>query len=175
MRRFLTLLTAAVLFGLPARAGDFDPAAFVDAHNRWRAEAGVTEKLAYSAELARSAQAWADDLKKTHRCQARHSKSDGKYGENIFWASAVEWSDGRRDVQKVTPQQVVDGWGNEKADYDYARNSCTTGKVCGHYTQVVWRTTKTLGCGVAVCEDSREQVWVCQYQPPGNWVGRKPY
>jgi hypothetical protein len=28
---------------------------------------------------------------------------------------------------------------------------------------------------IAVCEDTREQVWVCQYQPPGNWVGHKPY
>jgi hypothetical protein len=28
---------------------------------------------------------------------------------------------------------------------------------------------------MAVCGDSQEQVWVCQYQPAGNVVGRKPY
>jgi len=47
--------------------------------------------------------------------------------------------------------------------------------MCGHYTQVVWRSTTTVGCAMAVCKDSQEQIWVCQYQKPGNWVGQKPY
>jgi pathogenesis-related protein 1 len=105
----------------------------------------------------------------------QHSKPDGQYGENLYWASAIEWSDGKRELQQVSPNKVVDSWGSERADYDYKNNSCATGKMCGHYTQVVWKTTTTVGCAIAVCEDSREQVWVCQYQPPGNWVGEKPY
>ena len=47
--------------------------------------------------------------------------------------------------------------------------------MCGHYTQMVWQTSTKVGCAMAVCEDSQEQVWVCQYQPAGNWVGKKPY
>jgi hypothetical protein len=72
---------------------------------------------------------------------------------------------------------VVDAWGNEKKDYDYANNSCQSGAVCGHYTQVVWRSTKLVGCGVASCSagNSKAQVWVCQYSPPGNYVGERPY
>jgi hypothetical protein len=45
------LLLASAVF-----ARDFDPAAFIIAHNNWRAEVGVNEKLSYSAELAASSQ-----------------------------------------------------------------------------------------------------------------------
>lgn len=166
---------ATALIAFSTHAADFDRAAFVAAHNNWRAKVGVTEKLSYSPELETSAQAWADNLKQTNRCKMRHSKGEGRYGENIFWASAMAWSDGRKELQQVTPQHVVDSWGSEKADYDYASNSCKPGKICGHYTQVVWRTTTSVGCAMAVCDDTRTQVWVCQYQPAGNWVGNKPY
>lgn len=165
----------AALTALPAFAGEIDSAALIAAHNKWRAEVGISEKLSYSPELAISAQAWADHLKKTNRCRMRHSKSDGQYGENLYWASALSWSDGRQELQKVSAVKVVDSWGREKADYDYAGNRCLPGKVCGHYTQMVWRATTVVGCAVAVCEDTQEQVWVCRYQPAGNWVGRRPY
>ena len=105
----------------------------------------------------------------------RHSAPNGRYGENLFWGSAVTWTDGRKELQKVSSKQVVEDWGSEKADYDYASNACTDGKMCGHYTQIVWRNSAKVGCGVAVCEDTQEQVWVCQYLPAGNWVGKKPY
>ena len=151
-----------------------DRAAIVAAHNKWRAEVGVGG-LGYSARLEASAQAWADHLKRTNHCQMRHSEPDGRYGENLYWASALVWSDGRRELVRMMPEAVIDSWGSEKRDYNYARNSCKPGKQCGHYTQMVWATTTRVGCAMAVCEDSNDQVWVCQYQPPGNWVGRKPY
>jgi pathogenesis-related protein 1 len=165
----------AMLAFSPVYAAEIDAASIVAEHNRWRSSVGVNEPLSYSPALAESAQAWADNLKLTNHCQMRHSKPDGRYGENLYWASALSWSDGRKDLQKVNARKVVDSWGSEQSDYDYARNSCTPGKMCGHYTQMVWRTTRTVGCAVAVCEDSKEQVWVCQYQPAGNWIGRKPY
>lgn len=164
----------AALVNSPAVAADFDSAVFISAHNKWRAEVGVKEKLSYSPELAASAQAWANKLKQGNQCRMKHSAAHG-YGENLYWASALNWSDGRKEVQKVTPAQVVDSWGSEQADYNYANNSCKPGKMCGHYTQVVWRSTQKVGCAMAVCTDSQEQVWVCQYKPAGNWVGRKPY
>jgi len=171
----LAMSLAAVLASPPARAADFDPVAFVTAHNKWRADVGVTEKLSYSPGLAQAAQAWADSLKRTHHCQMRHSNLDGRYGENLYWASAMQWSDGRKEWQRVTPEQVVVSWASEKAHYDYDSNSCAPEQVCGHYTQVVWRTTRAVGCAMAACEDNKEQVWVCQYEPAGNWVGERPY
>ncbi len=44
---------------------------------------------------------------------------------------------------------------------------------CGHYTQVVWHSTETVGCGKASC--GSEEVWLCNYNPSGNWFGQKPY
>jgi len=171
----ITILSVAALTAFSAYAGEIDSTAFIAAHNKWRTKAGVTEKLSYSPALAATAQAWVDDLKRTNHCQMRHSKPNGRYGENLYWVSALTWSDGRKELLKVMPEQVVDSWGNEKSDYDYASNRCAQGKICSHYTQTVWRTTTTVGCAMAVCEDTQEQVWACQYQPAGNWVGRKPY
>lgn len=168
------LLICCLLPALSAQALDFDAEEMVAAHNRWRKTVGAPA-LTYSTELAASAQAWANHLKQSNHCQMQHSQPDGRFGENLYWASAVEWSDGRRELQKVSPKTVVDDWGSERADYDYKNNSCTKGKMCGHYTQVIWKTTTTVGCAIAVCEDAREQVWVCRYQPPGNLVGNKPF
>ena len=167
-------LVCCLLAALPAQALDFDENEMLKAHNRWRASAGVPP-LTYSPELAASAQVWADNLKQNNQCHMQHSKPDNKYGENLFWASAIQWTDGKRELQKVKPKKVVDDWASERNDYDHARNRCAAGKMCGHYTQVVWRTTTTVGCAVAVCGNTLEQIWVCQYQPPGNWVGQKPY
>ena len=168
------LLLVFLLPTWPVQATSFDAAAMLAAHNQWRAKVG-TPPLTYSPALAKSAQRWADQLQAEHQCRLRHSQSDGKYGENLYWAGAIRWSDGRRAVQPVSPQQVVAAWGSESKDYHHERNACTPGQQCGHYTQVVWQTTSRVGCAVAVCPDTSEQVWVCQYQAPGNWVGKKPY
>jgi hypothetical protein len=39
----------------------------------------------------------------------------------------------------------------------------------GHFTQVVWRQTTQLGCGVSTCRGM--DIWVCEYDPPGNVQG----
>ncbi len=152
-----------------------DTQAVVEEHNRLRAEAGVTEPLVYSPKLAKSAQRWADHLKNKHACQMQHSDTKGHYGENLYWASPLIWSDGRRELRKVPSTEVISSWGKEMADYDHASNTCAPGAECGHYTQIVWRETTKVGCGMAICSDSSEQVWVCHYTPAGNIVGEKPY
>lgn len=133
----------------------------VAAHNAWRKKVGVPN-LTWSSTLASVAQKWANTLKSTNNCAMKHS-GNVNYGENLYWASGFT----------PTTQQVVDAWGNEVKDYTYATNKCATGKVCGHYTQVVWKDTTKVGCGKATC--GTDQVWVCNYDPPGNWIGQKPY
>jgi pathogenesis-related protein 1 len=167
------ILGCSLFSAFAAQALDFDAKAMVAAHNRWRAKVGVPP-LSYSNKLATSSFRWAEVLKTTNHCRMRHSKGRS-YGENLYWASAIKWSDGRREVQHVKPDQVVNNWASERANYSHANNRCAPGKVCGHYTQVVWRTTRKVGCAALVCEDSREQIWVCQYQPRGNWIGKTPY
>ena len=172
------LPAAALVLIIPAAALAFGPAEqqeIVAAHNRWRAAVGVPA-LTWSERLAALAAVWADTLKAQNACAPRHSPDNAKNrtGENIFWASPVSWSDGRKEPQKLRPAAVVDDWGGESRDYDAARNSCASGRMCGHYTQLVWRDTREVGCGHAVCADGA-QVWVCNYAPPGNIVGQRPY
>lgn len=164
----LALGMAWVVHAPGAAAGEANE--WVGAHNRWRSQAGAPP-LHWSPTLAETAQAHADFLKSSQGCRPVHSAAD--LGENLFWASPIRYSDGSVELQPVTPTQAVDGWGGEKADFDHAANRCAPGKVCGHYTQLVWKSTSELGCGKAVCPDS-SQIWVCNYRPAGNIIGQRP-
>jgi hypothetical protein len=108
--------------------------------------------------LAARAQDWADIL--LERRQFGHRPSS-PYGENLFEITGAT----------ASPAQVVNAWAAESRDYDYNSNRCRG--VCGHYTQIVWDVTKEVGCAVA--RGSGREVWVCDYDPPGNWVGKRPY
>jgi pathogenesis-related protein 1 len=127
------------------------------AHNAVRA-AVKTRPLVWSDKLRVAAQDWAKVL--ITRRGLIHSKKS-KYGDNMY-----EMTGG-----KSRPKAVVKVWFSEAADYAYKTNRCRT--ACGHDTQVIWRDTKELGCAVArrgSCE-----VRVCEYSPPGNYVGERPY
>jgi len=145
--------------------------AMVNAHNHWRRAAGVPD-LRWSAPLADTAQRWADQLQQ-QGCRPSHSGTR-RLGENLYWASPRYHSGGATQVQHVRAGDVVNAWASEQRDYDHASNTCARGKICGHYTQVVWNSTTDIGCAKAVCTD-RSQVWVCNYAPPGNWRGQRPY
>lgn len=144
----------------------------INTHNKFRKRHGLSS-LRWSNELASYAQEWANTLKNTNACRMRH-RANNPYGENLSWASAVSWSDGKRSIQQVTSKDIVNDWGNEDKWYNYQRNSCQQGRQCGHYTQMVWKDTTEVGCAVAICKDL-SQVWVCNYNPPGNYVGKRPY
>ncbi|KAL2927626.1 Pathogenesis-related protein 1A [Bienertia sinuspersici] len=88
----------------------------------------------------------------------------GPYGENIASGSGAF----------MTGLAAVQLWVNEKADYDYYSNTCASGKVCGHYTQVVWRDSARIGCARVQCNNGWYFV-TCNYDSPGNWVGEQPY
>jgi len=151
---------------------DHEKSDIVTAHNRWRSQLKIPP-LKWSTSIANISQNYANQLKTSQDCNLSHSQANG-LGENLFWASPLSYSDGKSEVQALTPKQVIDEWGNEKADYHYATNSCGWGKVCGHYTQIVWKDTTEVGCAKAVCAD-KSQVWVCNYKPAGNFIGVKPY
>jgi|GEM_PF-962757 len=142
-----------------------DIKAVLDAHNRVRADVGVGP-LVWAPEIANYAQKWADHLKKTKRCGLEHrsGKTQKKpWGENL---ASYHVSSGHA--------RAVAMWASEKKFYTPGtalndRNWYPS----GHYTQVVWRSTKRVGCGVASCEG--QVVMACNYDPPGNMMGQKPY
>ncbi len=121
------------------------------------------EPLRWDAGVAATAQASAD------RCQWSHSSTPG-VGENLYARTG--------DVR--LPGEAALAWVAEASDYDYASNSCASGETCGHYTQIVWRSTTSVGCAMQVCPSGGPwsgtwTIYVCQYAPRGNYLGERPY
>eukprot|EP00249_Psilotum_nudum_P036157 c6457_g2_i1 orf=194-709(+) len=137
------------------------PQQFLYLQNVARAQVGVPP-LQWSPKLAHYAQWWANQQAAYGNCLLRHS--DGPYGENIFWGTGKAW----------TPVDAVSVWVNERAWYNYHRNTCTYYDACGHYTQIVWRTSRFVGCARVTCGDG-DVFMTCNYYPPGNYIGERPY
>lgn len=160
--RTLSILLALVASGSAqsnesADAGTIWARDMIAAHNAVRARVAMPP-LRWSDRLAARARDWADHLLEQQQFVHR---LNSPYGENLFKISGAN----------ASPAQVVEQWASESRDYDYNSNKCRA--VCGHYTQIVWRDTREVGCGVARAED--RAVWVCNYDPPGNQVGRRPW
>jgi len=82
-------------------------------------------------------------------------------GENIFASSGT-----------ATARQAVDYWAAEKANFTYPD---TCNGICGHYTQIVWRTSVNVGCALQNCPNlTYPSTIVCDYGPGGN-SGGAPY
>ena len=111
--------------------------------------------MTWSPALAELAQRWADTLK-SRGCAFEHS--NGKYGENLAAATSGV----------LDPESVVAMWYDEVKGYSFKQPGFSM--QTGHFTQVVWRGTARVGCGRAQCRGL--DVWVCQYDPPGNWEGQ---
>ncbi|MFM2056301.1 MAG: hypothetical protein RLY71_686 [Pseudomonadota bacterium] len=165
----------------PLAAPDFDSAvglsplqqqALLQRHNDWRSWFSVPA-LQWSDELAGSAARWAFQLDRDGECQLGHSHQPG-VGENIYRVTPRTSPSGRTRVLELYPDQVVDAWGSELDDYAVETRACAPGKVCGHFTQMVWQASTTIGCARRICA-SKNQVWVCQYWPAGNIIGERPF
>ncbi|HVW07473.1 MAG TPA: CAP domain-containing protein [Bryobacteraceae bacterium] len=155
-----------ILIVLPAIAAVFAQAPeklsslaqqILDAQNAVRAKVNVPP-LTWSDHLAEIAQQWANHLISTGGFAHSHNPETG---ENLYEIEGAN----------AAPETVINAWASEVKNYTYSTNACAG--VCGHYTQLVWAATKEVGCAAA--QKGRRQVWVCEYSPPGNYVGRKPY
>ncbi|KAB2016509.1 hypothetical protein ERO13_D08G095500v2 [Gossypium hirsutum] len=120
--------------------------------------------LFWDFQLEKYARWWA--LQRKADCKLQHSFPEGdfKLGENIYWGSGSAWR----------PGDAVSAWSEEEKYYDYATNSCQEGQMCGHYTQIVWKNTRRIGCARVVC-DTGDVFMTCNYDPPGNYIGERPY
>jgi len=153
---------------------------WLDAHNLVRSGCGVTISpapaaalplLEWSSTAASVAQAWANG------CVWRHNPvrdPDGvARGENIAASTG-----------SLDASAAVAMWAGEWKWYVRATNTCSApvNESCGHYTQLVWRNTLRVGCATARCTTGSpfagSSTWtfvVCDYEPPGNIGGQRPY
>ena len=148
----------------------FDTKEMLSAHNIIRIALQL-RPLEWSDILAESAHTWALKLIK-NECRMQHEIGI-TYGENIY----VSWTtDSNQKTLLNSPSEVVKRWSSEVSDYDYIKNTCRENTECGHYTQIVWRNTRKVGCAVQTCTTATRitDVWVCRYDPAGN-NGLYPY
>jgi pathogenesis-related protein 1 len=136
------------------------PQDYVNAHTKARAAVGVG-----AVTWDKTVQAYAQNYANKRKGDCKLIHSGGQYGENIFWG----WG---KDYSGI---EAVNSWVSEKKYYNYGSNSCASGKVCGHYTQVVWRSSTKIGCAKVVCDNNAGIFIICNYKPAGNIRGKKPY
>ncbi len=152
---FKLLLASLPLYACTSQPGRApavdDRQQWLAAHNTVRVRHGMAP-LVWSEDLAASAQAVADS------CPSGHS--DTHYGENLAWVSSNR-----------SPLFIVKLWYEEEPSYDYAKPGFSA--KTGHFTQIVWKSTRELGCGQKNgCNTRIPNVWVCHYDPPGNYSGQ---
>jgi pathogenesis-related protein 1 len=147
--------------------GYFNAQLALDAHNQLRDEVGVPP-LVWDDRLAQIAQEFANRLALKNRGEEfvlEHSQTPG-LGENV--AGGFVTGD-RPEIR------IFKGWGtNEKVNFNPATKRCYDGKICGHYTQIVWRNTTKVGCAVTINENGK-YILVCNYDPRGNFNGETPF
>jgi pathogenesis-related protein 1 len=136
---------------------------FVNLHNAAREVLGVGQ-VSWDDNVAAFAQSWAEHL--AGDCKLEHSGGGGMYGENLFGGFGANY----------TAADAVGSWVAELRWYDHDSNSCSAppGQSCGHYTQVVWRDSTTIGCARVVCNNGGIVI-SCNYSPQGNIIGQSPY
>ncbi|TFG89071.1 MAG: hypothetical protein E4H18_00935 [Hyphomicrobiales bacterium] len=145
----------------PGLSSDFT--AMLTATNAYRAR-HCAPALSWSPQLAKGAQDWANACTPEPDNKDRFAHSPGAwkdangYGENLYWGT------------RTTSTSAVDWWYNEIQKYDFA-NPVYSNDVA-HFTQLVWKSSTQLGCGVALC--GGRNFWVCRYSPPGNWNVKTP-
>ncbi|ESQ47923.1 hypothetical protein EUTSA_v10022205mg [Eutrema salsugineum] len=156
---FLFAIAISYSLTVPSLAEDWKQD-FLEAHNEARNEVGLSP-LVWDDEVAAYASSYANQ--RISDCAMVHS--NGPFGENIAWSSG-----------DMSAEDASEMWIDEKKYYDYNSNTCNdpNGGTCLHYTQVVWQNTLRLGCAKVVCNSGGTFI-TCNYDPPGNYIGVKPY
>ena len=161
----MMLACAPVLMGSTATKSGFDQR-ILAIHNDERLSLGVPP-LRWSPELAASARDWANHLGRTG--QFKHSLDEPGQtpeGENLWAGTKGHYS----------VEDMVGLWVAEKSDYKKGvfPNNSRSGNLdaVGHYTQLIWRDTRAVGCALARGE--REDFLVCRYSEAGNVLGERP-
>ena len=124
-------------------------------HNYYRAQ-HQADNLVRLSDLETIAQSWSDHLASINSMTHSSNKYNGaSLGENLYWGP----------LRSNIGESAVDMWYEEISDYDFNNPGWKSG--IGHFTQVVWKNSKKLGCGVG-CGTSSYCYVTCNYYPAGN-------
>lgn len=163
--RVAVLLATPAVLGATGLTTNFDDRVLA-AHNRGRAELGIAP-LRWDPALAASAQRWANRLAVTGNFKHAPEQLGKPEGENL-WAGSKN---------RYSIEAMVGSWLLQKRFFKpgkFPNNSTTgNGRDIQHYTQMMWRATRKVGCARAV--EMRDEIMVCRYTEAGNYIGEQPF
>ncbi|XP_048582179.1 protein draper isoform X2 [Nematostella vectensis] len=106
------------------------------------------------------------------------ARRDDQLGQNLA----------REYGKMADPESRVERWHREVNYYSYGKypGYCQPGRICGHYTQLVWALSRYLGCGMKWCNKRFGEpphhpsvpgntLVNCDYAISGNTYGQFPY
>lgn len=135
-------------------------------HNAERTRLGLPP-LVWNPALARDAHDYAKRLAARGVLQHATPQDRKGTGENLWMGTAGAWD----------PGAMVEMFLEERRYFRAAPfpDVSLTGhwKDAGHYSQIVWRDTREVGCAIET--EKGMDVLVCRYHPAGNVVGKSPY
>ncbi|XP_059169422.1 uncharacterized protein LOC131951146 isoform X1 [Physella acuta] len=161
---FLAMLAVAYAgVSVPLTTANID--AFLKSHNDVRAALKIPA-LVWNTTLANYAKNW------TAQCAFKHSY--GPYGENLYMSSPLSSN------ATALAYKSSSAWKSELVNVvDFTKWSCiTTSPTCGHYSQMVWKKSTSVGCAFTQCVNvtgAMPNLVSCNYYPPGNYIGQLPY
>ncbi|CAJ0601519.1 unnamed protein product [Cylicocyclus nassatus] len=154
---------------------------FLQLHNKYRSRAAKGEytiknkwskmkvlppatrmlQFKYNCSLERSA------LKYAYIAQGKMIHSHWKgLGENL-WAISVKITHER------AAERATKSWGDEITNHGMGKLSDSNQKI-GHATQILWHSTRSVGCGIIYAKSGWTSV-VCHYYPQGNFLYTNMY
>jgi hypothetical protein len=135
----------------------------IAAHNEARRQYGVPS-LSWDDALARDAADYAAKLARTNRFE--HDGQSGrtqKQGENLWMGTRGAYSHGEMIGLLVDERKYF-----RPGRFPAVSRTGNWSHVA-HYTQIVWPTSRRVGCAMAA--NRSNDYLVCRYLPAGNVVG----
>ena len=149
----------------------FDPAdriasRILDTHNAERERLRLP-RLKWNPHLEREAAEWARSLGRRGVLEHADGQQRNGTGENLWMGTAGAWN----------VETMVGMFLDERKHYRHGAfpDVSRTGNWAdvGHYTQIVWRDTREVGCAMVTSRGN--DVLVCRYWPAGNVWGAKAF
>jgi uncharacterized protein YkwD len=134
-------------------------------HNSERSAVGVLP-LVWSDNLAAGAKTWAEHLATTGEFAHDPNRPNG-VGENLAGFNPSKGVSAPGEGQSL--------WVDEKKNWHGGVLTPENWSPTGHYTQMVWKDTKQVGCATASGNGHPFSILVCRYSPAGNFMGQAPF
>ncbi|XWS65803.1 hypothetical protein CRYUN_Cryun05aG0144800 [Craigia yunnanensis] len=153
-----TLCFLALALDVVFKVGSQDlPQDILDAHNAARKEVGVP-LMTWDNVL----EAYALNYSEGRIDHCNLDPAIGPSGQNVAWSGT-----------DLSGTDAVKQWVDEKEYYDLESGFCASGRLCNHYTQVIWINSTQLGCAKVRCNNNGTFI-CCYYYPSGNIPGKRP-